>query len=177
MSKVIAFDMDGVLADLHTEWLHRYNRDHEDTVTTNHVTSWDIHKFVKCGHDIYEYLKDRTLYDGVQPMPGAIEYVQSVVDKGHIPLVVTATYHNPNMIAAKIDWLKKHLPMVPPNHFVFMEDKRYIRADIMIDDSPKNLEFFQGVKLLMTAPHNHAEDRFIRVNSIQEVDQYLIGGQ
>ena len=51
-----------------------------------------------------------------------------------------------------------------------------IRADIMIDDHVKNLDYFIGVTYLFSAPHNHfvSSDKHIRVHSWREAAQILL---
>ena len=57
--KILAFDIDGVLADLHTAWLDEYNKDFDDNLTISYITQWEMDKFVKpeCGKKIFNYLK------------------------------------------------------------------------------------------------------------------------
>ena len=50
----ILVDVDGVCADLHMTWLHRYNTDYDDHLIHSDITRWAIHEFVKpeCGTKI-----------------------------------------------------------------------------------------------------------------------------
>ena len=175
----IALDMDGVLADLHTEWLNRYNRDYGDNLKPSDILSWDIHKYVKvqCGNRIYGYLDDIDLYDNVQPLPGAREITEHLVDAGHTLLVVTMAYHNPNMIASKVKWLKAHVPAIHKDFFIFCNAKGFIRADMMVDDNPAFLKDFSGDRVLMTAPHNknYTNATMFRVDSLKDVQAYVEG--
>jgi 5'(3')-deoxyribonucleotidase len=176
---VIALDMDGVLADLHSRWLELYNADWKDKLKPEDILSWDIHKYVKlqCGNRIYGYLDDIDLYDNVQPLPGALEVTEALTEAGHTLIVVTMAYHNPNMIASKIKWLKAHVPAIPKDHFIFCNEKRFVRADMLVDDNPAFLKDFDGDRLLMAAPHNknYTNATMFRVNSLKDVQAYIEG--
>ena len=166
----ILLDHDGVLADLHTGWLHLHNLDNPgDTIHPDQVTRWAIHEFVRIGHRIYDYLHRVDLYHHVPVIPGSREGVQALLDAGHELILLTAAANKGAMIDSKITWLRKEFPMLDPRNFVFTDNKGIFKADLMLDDGPHNLEVFDGLQLMMDAPHNHDEQRFIRVKDWTEV--------
>ena len=60
---------------------------------------------------------------------------------------------------------------------VFCGSKEIVRAEIMIDDHFKNLDFFAGhTSILFTQPHNaHADNgRHKRVNNWEEIKTMLL---
>jgi 5'(3')-deoxyribonucleotidase len=156
---VIAVDVDDVVADLITEWLRRYNRDYQDTLTQEHIKAWEIDRFVKpeCGTAIFQYLASRTLYDCVKPVYGALEGVQRLRLAGHRVVFVTSS--NAVQAGRKMQWLQRHGFLgdshEQPDYYV-ANDKSLIAADLLIDDRPKNVERFPGRTILFARPHNEA---------------------
>jgi len=153
-NRIIAIDVDGTIADLLPEWLGRYNRDYHDTLTEDKIVRWGIHEFVKpeCGTKIYEYLKDPTLYDNVQPYPGAIEAIQKIKFMGYRTVYPTVTpIETPGI---KFNWLKKFGLIEDMRDYIEVTDKSLVAAYMLIDDRPENLDFFKGMKFLMLRPWN-----------------------
>ncbi len=169
---IIAIDIDSTLADLTTEWLRCYNQDYGDHLSTGDLKAWSIHTIVKpeCGEKIYDYLKDRTFYEPVQPYPGTLEVVRWLRERGHRVIFVTST--PPEGAGCKLFWLRKHgfLPEghVAPDYYECY-DKSLIRADLLIDDGYHNVEKFPGSSILFTQPWNEIYEWKHRAANWQEV--------
>lgn len=174
---VIAVDVDDVCADLITHWLNLYNKDYDDEMTPADMDRWEINECVnpQCGLKIFDYLHLPDLYEGVEPIPGALEGVRALRQAGHRCVFVTST--NLHQSGKKLKWLERHgfLELkhgtISPD-YVEMNDKSLIRAHAMIDDHAKNLLGFQGgIKLLMSRPHNRNVNypTFERVTNWQEI--------
>ena len=80
MKKILALDIDSVLADLMPVWVERYNIDYNDNLTVKKIKDWDMSRFVKpeCGKKIFDYLNDPNLYDYVNPIENAWEGVNAL---------------------------------------------------------------------------------------------------
>ena len=143
---LIACDVDGVAADLHTEWLRRYNRDYADTLTLDRLTSWDLHRYTKpeCGHRVYDYLSDHDLYEHVSPVAGAAAVIDAWRTAGHRVIFLSACTYG--MTDQKAQWLVRHGFSLGrkrgalPDDFIPIREKHLVRADVLIDDAPHNLE-------------------------------------
>ena len=59
---------------------------------------------------------------------------------------------------------------------VFCGDKNIIKADIMIDDHPKNLDPFSGKTIMFTQPHNLLLNSTLhkRADSWTEIEKLLL---
>ena len=106
--KIIAVDVDEVIAALHVEWLKRYNKDYDDNLRHEDITNWSIENFVKpeCGLKIYHYLEDVDLYDNVPVIDGALLGVEYLRQSGYRVVFVTSCQfgmHDP-----KWAWLMRH---------------------------------------------------------------------
>jgi 5'(3')-deoxyribonucleotidase len=166
--KILAVDVDGVIAANHVEWLRRYNKDYNDTMTKDDWTTWDIHMLVKpvCGIKIYEYLKDPTLYENIKPIPDALETIKKLSKKYRIIYVTTTPIE---VSGVKYNWLKKYNFITRIQDYVECSDKSLIRAEYLIDDNIDNVRTFGGVGYIFTQPWNVNWYWPFRINNWQEV--------
>lgn len=158
---VIFCDVDDVVANLCGEWVRLYNAEYGDTLQQKNVTDWDISKFVKpeCGDDIFKYLWNDNLYQGVEPIDGASEGIMQLRDLGY--RVVFATSCNLKMAGQKLQWLDDYgfLSMDKRGvckDYIEISDKHLLLGDTLIDDYHHNLNGFQGRRILFNASHNLA---------------------
>lgn len=159
---VVGLDVDDVLLDLMPRWLHEYNEKWDDNLEPADITGWDFFKFVRpeCGKRIYDFLQPE-MYQHVNPVPGAADFVQAVRDLGHTPRYITAcgdpkrtTIHRA-FATAKWDRLKE-LGIAKDGELLLPgPDKSRAPVDILIDDRIKNVaEFRNGLGVLFTQPWN-----------------------
>jgi 5'(3')-deoxyribonucleotidase len=152
----IAVDVDETVADLLGPWLRRYNATYGDILLPEDLVQWDLAKAVKpeCGEAIYQML-DASLYAQVLPLPGARAAVAALRSLGHRVLFVSSC--TAGTATAKMDWLIDwgFLPRQrwQPD-FVAATDKTLIRADVMLDDCPRNVDAFEGLAWLIDQPQN-----------------------
>ena len=152
----IAVDVDDVCADLLTEWLRIYRKMSGHELYPEQIFAWELEKFVLPGFEklVYSILQYPTLYDGVIPIPGALEAVLLFRARGH--RVVFATSCPPGTAEHKYDWLVRHGFLEAGNRkdFVPITDKSLVRADFLFDDHIKNIETFPGKGVLINRVHN-----------------------
>jgi 5'-nucleotidase len=160
MLETILIDVDGVVAQTHTEWLRRYNHDWNDHLTSEMITNWGIHEFVKpeCGTKIYKYLSDPDLYDNVEPVPHALWGVNTLRSMQHRCVFLSAGVH-----AGKRDFLFRHGFITTEKDLIIAQDKSLIMGQILIDDGVHNIQDFkQGTGVLFHAKHNEYFDYLFR---------------
>lgn len=175
----ILIDVDGVLADTHTEWMRRYNADYNDNLKSSDVTRWGTHEFVKpeCGTKIYDYLWDETLYDGVFPIKGSQSGVDALRKMGHRCVFVTS-----GIQPAKIKWLYRFgfltskIWQSDPD-VAIVNDKSLIEGDLLIDDRDKNVDdfihTFNADAILFNQPWNQEYNKVYRANNWNDVLAYV----
>ena len=159
---IIALDVDGVVADLHVEWLRRYNRDFDDDLTTADVTAWSIQDFVKpeAKDRIFDYLGEPDLYDRVPPVSGAQWGVKTLRGWGHRVFFATSCVQG--MTDPKWQWLIKNGFFVKPYAYsqadlVMVSDKTLLNADLLIDDRDRHVEEWIDTgrrAVIFTQPYN-----------------------
>lgn len=164
MTKIAFVDVDGVVADLGTAWLNRYNKDFDDNLTNENILDWHTSQYVKpeCGNKIYDYLEDPTLYDEVEPIPFALGGVSFLRNAGF--RVVFATTSVNGASGRKYRWLVDHnfLPVeLSLKDYIEIGDKGLLDPggfeNILIDDGIHNLKAFKGFGILFSRPHNIKE--------------------
>lgn len=166
---VLLFDLDGICCDLMTKWLEHYNRDWEDNLRPQDVTSWNWDDFVKpeCGKRIYHYLNRPGFFADLQPIPGCCESLDRLAEVCEL-VVVTAS---PKEAAGdKMRWVQRHLRMVPKGNVVVTYRKDLVRGDFMFDDAPKNLRNHPATRIMLDYPYNRDFHDCHRVHSWREAE-------
>lgn len=172
----IAIDMDEVMADSLSRHLQLYNDEFGAALCKQDLQGRPLHLAVPEAHR--RRIDEIALSDGffwdLDVMPGCQEVIRELTKRYDI-FIVTAAMEFPNSFLPKHAWLQEHFPFLDIRNVVYCGDKSIVDADIMIDDRVRNLEQFQGMKILFSAPHNLNEKRFLRVNSWAEVREMLLG--
>lgn len=141
MEKIILVDVDGTVASLYNVWYGRYNAEYDDDLTTERVTEWRVHEFVKpeCGIKIYNYLSDPDLYDSVQPVDGAVDGVNGLKELGFRVVFLSSGIH-----PGKADFLRRYkLIGKGDDDIIIAHDKSLIVGDYLIDDAFHNIKSFR----------------------------------
>lgn len=172
---IVAVDIDGVLAELHTEWIRIANETFGTSYDAAKVfTRWDIHHNTpEIGNKIYEVLEDPHLYDNVKVVEGAAEGVELLRKQGNSVVFVSAA--PTGFFDAKSNWMLRNgfLDKSRRTHgdLYKANDKSLIRAQVLIDDGPKNIENFQGMSICFDAPYNQTikKPRYYRMRGWKDL--------
>ena len=174
----IAIDMDEVMADSLTRHLQLYNDEFGANLRKQDLQGKPLHLTVPEAHR--RRIDEIALSDGffwdLDVMPGCQEVIRDLTERYDV-FIVTAAMEFPNSFLPKHAWLQEHFPFLDIRNVVYCGDKSIVDADIMIDDRIRNLEQFEGMRILFSAPHNLNEKRFLRVNSWKEVRALLLGNR
>ncbi len=170
--RTIAVDMDGVLADVLALFLDLDARDFGRRKTLEEIEGVpELQAFAR----IHEYLHT----EGFFRKPSVIADSQDVLyrlNQSYNVYIVSAATEYPKSLTDKQAWLNEHFPFITWQQIVFCGSKQIIRADLMIDDHLKNLDFFPGETYLFHAPHNAQLEapRHRRVRSWREIATLLL---
>jgi 5'(3')-deoxyribonucleotidase len=155
--KIIAIDMDEVIADALGEHLLRYNRDfaHELTEPLTRASLhgrwlWDAvppHRI----RDLERYMLSDDFFRVLPVMPHAQRVLARLQTRYNI-FIASAAMEVPTSFTPKYQWLAEHFPFIPTSHIVFCGDKSILRADFLIDDNPRQLRLFQESAPTETLP-------------------------
>jgi len=173
--KRICVDMDEVMADALAEHLLRYNRDHDDQITTADLEGkwlWDVVSLDR--HPKLEaYLRSDDFFEALAVMPESQRVMQRL-QMNYEVYIATAAMEVPTSFNQKYRWLAKYFPFIPASHIVYCGDKGILRADYLIDDNPRQLRRFQGEGILYSSPHNVGVKGFRRVNDWLDVEKMFL---
>lgn len=140
-------DMDSITVDLMGPWLDDYNsqvrRPASPVLKIEDIHSWDLHKLVPEGLDIYKVIEQQGFFRHLPDLPGAIEGTQELLDDGHDAILLTAGSNcAPSEKAA---WVMEHMPFMK-NRLIITHartPKEIIYGDVLIDDGPHNISGFR----------------------------------
>ncbi len=172
MKKKIIVDMDGVLADVYTRLFEIYEKE-----TGHRLTAADVEGKLEeeAFPDQRKWVSSPGFFRTLPVMEGSCGGLKKLSEKYDI-IVASLAIEFPNSLTDKLMWLQEHFSFISWKQIVFCGDKNLIKADIMIDDHPKNLDNFKGKTYIFTQPLNiHiSNSRHIRVNSWAEIEKILI---
>lgn len=171
MRKKILVDMDGVLADVYAQFINFEYRDtgiKKDLEQLKGITeaeAFPLH---------HEHLNSQGFFGTAPLIEGSVEGLRYLNEKYDILIVSSATEF-PSSLRDKYDWLQKYFPFITWKQMIFCGKKDSIKGDIMIDDHSKNLDFFEGRRILFTQPQNALLecDSYERVNSWHDIMDLL----
>ncbi len=166
--------MDEVMADTLAEHVRRYNQAFDEQIATADLWGkglWDVVTHDR-HDDLRTMLNAADFFENLPVMPDAPEVMRDLAARFEV-FVATQAMSVPNSFGPKYRWLQRHFPFIPPSQFVFCGDKSILRADYLVDDTPRNLLRFEGTGILYSAPHNLAAHGFVRVANWQELAAYF----
>lgn len=170
--KRISIDMDGVIADVYSQFTQLYTA---ETGLVKTVEDMEGKPEGDVFEHVLQYVTSPGFFRHAPVMEGSLEIVRKLNDHYKI-FIVSAAMEFPTSLVEKQLWLNEHFPFIGWQQMVFCGSKEIIKADIMIDDHFKNLNYFSGETILYTQPHNKLADAGIhtRVNSWKEIEQLLL---
>jgi 5'(3')-deoxyribonucleotidase len=186
--KIIAVDMDEVIADALQEHLDRYNRDfaNDETpaITLADLQGRRLWQVIPANRHatLDNYFRDADFFRNLGVMPHAQRVLERLQSRYEI-FIASAAMEVPSSFAAKYDWLAEHFPFIPTSHIVFCGDKSILRADFLIDDNPRQLALFHDTSdasairegILYSSPANVKVTDYRRVEDWLAVEKLFLG--
>jgi len=172
MKKRILVDMDGVLADVYARLFEMHEKETGIKLTIEEIAG-------KLEAEAFpsqrKWVSEPGFFRTLPVMEGSREVMEKLNTKYDIVVVSLAT-ELPNSLTDKIMWLQDNFPFISWRQIVFCGDKSLIRADILIDDHPKNLDKFPGKTFIFTQPLNLLvkNNKHVRVSSWNEIEEMLL---
>jgi 5'(3')-deoxyribonucleotidase len=144
--KTLLVDMDSIFADLISAWVEEYNQLAGTNHTIEDAKSWDLAKAINGDPKIAYGIFDRPgFFRNLKPIPGAIETLRSLKNKGHRLVIATAhSVYAPHSAAEKVAWLHDYMPWIIHKDVMIGHAKELLRADALIDDGPHNLTKYRA---------------------------------
>jgi 5'(3')-deoxyribonucleotidase len=172
--KRLIVDMDDVLADTTGQFINYYERDFGVRVTRDVLNGKEEGEGFPDNHSVLrQYPYQINFFRNIEVNEGSQEVLEKLNAKYEL-FIVSAAMEFPQSLSEKLEWLGEKFPFLSWKQFVFCGSKRVVFGDYMIDDLPRNLQHFNGEKLLFTAPHNFHITGFQRVNNWMEIGSKLL---
>lgn len=151
----ILVDIDDTVISLLPAWCKWINNKYNLSVKPDEITDWDVAKFFPTltRQQVFEPLHTNQFWETVEPIDGAIEHLQQLVEDGFKIYFCTATDYR-NVQSKYENIIMKYFSFIPWSQVIVAKDKQMIDADFIIDDGVHNLENRDGIKILVSAPHN-----------------------
>ena len=171
--KIILCDVDDVLEDLTTSWVHAINKKYGTSVNPEEIVRWNIADFFQdlSRNQVFSPLHTADFWDKLVPIEGSQYYLEKLIEDGHKVLLLTAAH--PDTVRYKMKFLSKYFPFISFSDVIITSHKQLVKGDVLIDDAPHNLEGGEYKGILMDAPHNRYYDAensgFIRVHNWKEI--------
>lgn len=173
--KIIAVDMDEVIADALSEHLSRYNRDFGTQVTIADLEGQWLWDYVPADRQqtLVEYMLSEDFFSCLDVMPHAQRVLARLQTRYDI-FIASAAMEVPTSFNAKFKWLAQHFPFIPHSRIVFCGDKSILHANYLIDDNPRQLRVFRGEGILFSSPANRFVTGFRRVDNWLDVEKMFL---
>lgn len=164
--------MDGVIANVYSQFIAMHAAEFGKVFSLEEINGRpEAEIFPK----ERQYVNSPGFFRNAPVIEGCQEVLRKMNERYKIFIVSSATEF-PNSLPEKQSWLNEYFPFITWRQMVFCGSKEIIKADIMIDDHFKNLDFFTGETILFTQPHNifAAAGKHKRVVNWQEIEQMLL---
>lgn len=137
---IVGVDVDGVVVDTSTRWLEWLQKETGRELIVRGKLNYDLTVYFEeelelKGMDGYEFWRESTLYDDMEPIPGAVETLTKLYKEGHE--IVWVSQLKGNHFKSKVNFLKKHFPFW--FGLIGTKEKQYARVDVLVDDRTSHL--------------------------------------
>lgn len=168
MKQTIAIDMDGVLADIETQFMDWYEKENGVRISSKNFLGVPESEAFPDKTAVARYITTPGFFRTLPVMEGAVETVKELMQQYDV-YIVSAAMEFPLSLKEKQEWLNEHFPFISWHNIVFCGHKHIIGTDYLIDDHRKNLDTFTGKPIMFTAGHNVELNHHTRVNNWKEV--------
>lgn len=138
--QLVLVDLDNTLVNMVEVWLEKYNLRSGESVSMDDITDYDVTKFVKQPELLNNLLEESDFFYDLEPMPGAVEYFNKLIESGLDIVIVTQPPRKCDYaIRDKKRWMEKYFPDFNLANMIFCHRKNLIHGDILFDDKMAHL--------------------------------------
>ena len=173
---VIYIDMDDVLDNLTEIVIDEMN---EDFGTNYNWEDTESYWWLDTGRPqsyFEEVLCREGVFKNAPPIKGAIESVNELKKRGfNIVFLTCPHFENKHSTNEKVEWLKQYFDWFDPyQHLVCTNRKDLVgtQDDYLIDDNPKHLNRFRGIKICFARRYNKGYQG-VRLGYWEDVLNYI----
>jgi 5'(3')-deoxyribonucleotidase len=179
----LGIDLDGVVVDFSGGWVTRYNAEFGTNIAASDVVTWGAPRDLTHFPSMSKFWSwastcgdGRSLFHVLDPYPGALAGLDSLVERGHDLVIVTT---KPNFaIEDTHEWLIRH--GVPAVEVHIVDDKAKVSCDLYVDDAMHNLESYrkrrpEAAVVRWVQPWNEALDGVLDATTWDEIGDFARG--
>ena len=139
----VIVDMDEVICKWVDRVLEWYNQDHGTSFTRDDIKHWNVtsdlpedgHYFIRACMRYPEFYRD------LDPIEGAIDGIQELLNDGFDVVIATATPRSAGIAYhGKLEWLRRRMPFFDLKSLVSISRKDLLIGDVLLDDGPHNIK-------------------------------------
>ena len=182
--KTLMVDMDNVITDgVFLKYINEYlNANYKLDDMDGYFY---VQKLIGDNDDFWNYVYDKNFYDNAPLLDDCYAVLEKLNKRYDVYIVTTYLWNEAKDISGinlmnKYYYLRKELPFIKPEKYIFSSNKKILNFDIRIDDRINNLNGSE-IKLLFTAWHNKnisqcelEKNNIIRVNNWEEIEKVLL---
>ncbi|EAX94785.1 hypothetical protein TVAG_058750 [Trichomonas vaginalis G3] len=177
MSKIVLIDVDSTLNNFQEYFVKLFlekNPEFKDKVPEEPV-HFDFMKLDK--QKGLEILQAPGFTEGMTPLPGAVEAINTLDSKGYNIFFCTAlvTDDSPAM-RDRVHWIGKWFGQKWMDKIIFAKDKTMVRGDFLIDDSPfktKGCTVPLWKLIIFDVKYNREDESYGRIYNWTDIDKLL----
>lgn len=168
----IAIDLDGTLADTHSEFIREYNRRKDVSISLKDFKTYYFEKAPFTVQQFHDIARENWK---TKEIPLTDENIPSHLNK-------IAKNHELDIVTARSDIKKERLIRwaeskdIPFNSFIVDKRKTHLDYDMLIDDCPEYIG--QGMKILLYHRHYNRNatlsDNSVRVRNFEEIKKHIL---
>lgn len=172
MEDIVFFDIDGVIADLHSVWYRLYEERTGEKVPS--IRGYDIENYVRQPQVLWQVLEETpNIYDEVLPCEGAVEVVKKTRSMGfkvYFATAGTVTAHK-----SRVEWLKRWgFSNKPEKELIYASDKGTLGGLHLFDDCPTHvMSHHGGVLVLRPFNEEDASRYFLTAVRLEDIPNFL----
>ena len=160
-------DMDGTIVDFVGAMVDEHNKISGTNLSKEDIDEWDLTPF---GIKTSTWQKPGFFYN-LKPFEGAIEVLWKMYQNGNQIWIASDSMGQNFVETDKTKWIEEHIPFV--RGVVFTGRKWELPGDILIDDSPEQLEKFSGITIKFNQPYNKHVKADHAVDSWKDIDRMV----
>jgi 5'-nucleotidase len=170
--KRVLVDMDGVIADVYSRYFELYK---EETGLTKSVNEIIGLKEAEAFPNALKWVASPGFFRTLPVMKNS-QRVLKLLNNIYDIVIVSMATEFPASLTDKQLWIDDNFPFISWKQVVLCGNKSLIKADIMIDDHFKNLDYFDGETILYVQPHNinSNQNKHKKVFSWNDIERLLL---
>ena len=164
----VLVDVDGVVADLMSLIIKRYNEKYKESLDYSDLTTYDTKSIMtKCVKDPFVELKSPEDMGKLDLIIGAKEALDELNELVNLKI---CTALQPANVLPRHEWLKKNFSWYKSHQLITCVDKHMIKGDILIDDCFEKHSEDRGLSILFAQPWNEWYKEVMPDNMIRTDD-------